>query len=251
MSTTATPLAGIPVPPVIKKEVSWLTHHLILTSFLVVTLFGGVFGILSFIGQHDKARDAQNAAALQLVVSQVKSLQDTMASHDAAADARAAQFLSTIAQQNAVIAATNQALKEQLAKNATLTAEQAAARIADQYKANAGEVTASGGNVLVDLPISREIVSTFDQNKACQTNLSSTQTQLTAEQGINKDLTTKVSDRDGVIAGKTEELGKQKTFYEGQISTLKNDARKGKMKWFGIGFAAGYVYAKAQKFFGF
>jgi hypothetical protein len=239
------------VPSLVSKEISWLKHHLILTGVLILSLYGGVYGVFSLIDKHDKARDTQNAAALQLVVSQVKVLQDNMAAHDAAADARAAQLQTIIQQQNATIAATNKALQGQLEKNATLTAQQAAARLVEQYKADAKQAQASGDNVLVDLPLTRQIVSTFDQNVACQANLVATGKQLDAVTTINKDLTQKVTDRDGVIKGKDEELGKQKTFYEGRITTLTNDARKGKLKWFGIGFAAGYVYAKAQHVFGF
>lgn len=248
MSSTPNPI----VPAAgLKRDLSWLTHHIILVGIIVLVLFSGVYEVENLMEKHDKAREAASAASLQLVVSQVKALEDHMVTNDAAAAQREAQYQAIISQQMTVIATTNKNLQSQIQKNATLTAQQAAARLAEQYKVDASQVQASGDTIIASLPLTRQFVDTFDKNVACQTNLTATTTQLTAEQGINKDLTQKVSDRDGVITGKNDELGKQKKNYDDQITVLKADARKGKLKWFGIGFVTGYIAAKAERVFGF
>jgi len=234
------------VPAIVKRELSWLSHHLILVGVIILVLFGGVYEVENLMEKHDKAREQASAQALQLVVAQVKTLENHMATNDAASAQREAQYNATIQTLSAAIAARDKALQQQIQKNATLTAQQAAARLAEQYKVDVASAQAEADKVLIDLPLARSIVTTFDQNVSCQANLTDTETQLTAEQGKNVDLKQQVSDRDSVISGKNEELGKQKKNYEDQISTLKDNARKGKLKWFGIGFVTGYIVGKTH-----
>jgi hypothetical protein len=239
------------VPSLLKRDLSWITHHLILVSVLIAVLFVGVYEIENLMEKHDKAREAASAQTLQLIVEQVKMLETHMATNDAAAAQREAQYNATIQALTTAMAARDKQLQQQIQKNATLTAQQAAARLAEQYKVDSAEVQAQNNTVVADLPVARQFVTTFDQNVACQLNLTDTRSQLGAEQGKNKDLAQKVSDRDGVIAGKNDELGKQKKDYENQITVLKDDARKGKLKWFGIGFVTGYIAGRVQRAFGF
>jgi len=118
--------------------------------------------------------------------------------------------------------------------------------LVEQYKVDVASAQAEADKVLIDLPLARSIVTTFDQNISCQANLTDTKAQLTAEQGKNADLKQQVSDRDGVINGKNDELSKQKKNYDDQITVLKADARKKKLKWFTIGFISGYIVGKTH-----
>ena len=246
------PDSGLPTPAVpsfVKRDISWLTHHLILVTIIVAVLFGGVYGVENLIEKHDKVREAQSAAQLQLVVAQVKTLETNMAAHDEQTAQREAQYNTTINTLILAQAAREKALQQQIQKNATLTAQQAAARLTEQYKVDVASAQAEADKVMIDLPLARSIVTTFDQNVACQANLVDTRSQVAAEQGKNADLKQQVSDRDAVIAGKNDELGKQKKNYDDQIKTLNDGARKGKLKWFGIGFVTGYIAGKAKLFF--
>jgi len=234
------------VPAIVKRELSWLSHHLILVGVIILVLFGGVYEVENLMEKHDKAREQASAQALQLVVAQVKTLEDHMATNDAASAQREAQYNATIQTLSVAIAARDKALQQQIQKNATLTAQQAAARLVEQYKVDVASAQAEADKVLIDLPLARSIVTTFDQNVSCQANLTDTKTQLTAEQGKNVDLKQQVSDRDGVINGKNDELSKQKKNYDDQITVLKADARKKKLKWFTIGFISGYIVGKTH-----
>lgn len=224
---------------VVKKELSWIAHHLILVGVLVAVLFAGVYGVQTLIERHDEKKAQQASVALQVVVDQVKKLEDHQAQTDAqvaqretARDALIKSLVATIANRDAV-------LKQQIDKNATLTAQQAAARLSEQYKAQPGEVVASGDTVIADLPLTRSFVNTFDQFTACTANYLDTQKQLAVEQARTADLKTQVTDRDGVITGKNTELGKQKDKYEGDIKVLNDNARKSKLKWFAAGVVTG------------
>ncbi len=197
----------------VKKELSWIAHHLILVGILLVTLFLGVYGVETLIEKHDEKKAQQANVALQVVVDQVKKLEDHQAQNDAAVAQREAARDVLIQSLVATIARRDAALDQQIKKNATLTAQQAAARLSDQYKAQPGEITANGDTVIADLPLARSFVNTFDQLAACTANYSDTQKQLATEQARTADLKTQVVDRDNTIKGKDEELVKQNGKY--------------------------------------
>src|SRR6266566_2768056 len=74
---------NLPTPETIKKDLSWLAHHLILTGILVAVLFGGVWGVQNLIEKHDEKKAQQAHEELAVVVDQVKRLETTQAQHDA------------------------------------------------------------------------------------------------------------------------------------------------------------------------
>lgn len=238
MSTNQSPLLSV-APAAIKRDLSWLAHHLILVGIIIGVLFLGVYQIENLMERHDKAREAASAQALQLVVEQVKSLEAHQAQNDAAVAQREAARDVLINSLVATIAKRDAALEQQIKKNATLTAQQAADRLTQQYKAAPGQIVASGDTIIADLPISRQFVNTYDQLIGCTGDLDDTKKLLTAEQARTADLKTQVADRDGVVKGKNDELVKQKGNYEDQIKTLKDGARKSKLKWFAAGFVLG------------
>ena len=217
-----------------KKTVSFLTHHLILTGILLAGIALGIWGIQGMMEKHDQAERLRAHEDLATVVEQVKNLEQTQAAHDQAAAEREARTDALVNTLLAQIAARDKALDEQIKKNATLTAAQAAAKISDQYKAQPGEVTASGDNVLVDLPVSRQIVSTYDSLQTCKADLTDTQEQLTAVQGVVGALKTQVSDRDATIAAKNTELEKQKKA-DDEDKKVAVDHEKKKHKWYALG----------------
>ncbi len=233
---------------IVKKELSWIAHHLILVGVLIVTLFVGVYCVETLIEKHDEKKAQQANVALQVVVDQVKKLEDHQAQNDVAVAQREAARDALIQSLVATIAKRDATLNQQIQKNATLTAQQAAARLSEQYKAQPGEVTASGDTIIADLPIARSFVNTFDQLTACTANYSDTQKQLATEQARTADLKTQVSDRDATIVGKNTELGKQKDKYEADIKVLNDKARKGKLKWFATGFVLGTGIKTVVKF---
>lgn len=229
----------------VKKDLSFLIHHLILTGVLVTALFLGVWGIQNLIEKHDEKNAQRSATELAVVVDQVKRLETTQAQHDTEVAQREAARDTLINTLLATISARDKALDDQLKKNATLTAQQAAARLADQYKAAPGEIVASGDTVMADLPISRQFVNTFDQFTGCKADYLDTQKQLVAEQGRTADLKTQVADRDATITGKNTELEKQKKA-DDEALRVAVDKEKKKHKWYLVG---GVVIAEIAKFY--
>lgn len=230
---------------VVKKDLSFLTHHLILSGVLIVALFLGVWGVQNLIEKHDVANAQRSATELAVVVDQVKRLETTQAQHDTEVAQREAARDTLINTLIASIAARDKALAEQIKQNATLTAQQAAARLADQYKTAPGAIVANGDTVVADLPTARQFVNTFDQLTGCKADYLDMQKQLAAEQGRTSDLKTQVSDRDATITGKNVELVKQKKADDDALKVAV-DKEKKKHKWYLVG---GVVIVEALKFY--
>jgi hypothetical protein len=230
---------------VVKKDLSWITHHLILVGVLVAVLFLGIWEVQSLIEKHDEKKAQQANTALQVVVDQVKRLEEHQAQNDVAIAQREAARDALDKALIATINARDKALTDQIQKNATLTAQQAAARLSEQYKAQPGEVTASGDTVIADLPLARSFVNTFDQLNVCTANYVDEQKQLAAEQARTADLKTQVSDRDKTITGKNEELVKQKA-KDDEGKKVAVDKEKKKHKWYALG---GIIIIEAVRFY--
>src|SRR5258708_34759321 len=95
---------------VVKKELLWLAHHLILVGVLVAVLFLGVWEVESLIEKHDEKKAQQANTALQVVVDQVKKLEDHQAQNDVAVAQREAardtlikSLVATIANRDAAL----------------------------------------------------------------------------------------------------------------------------------------------------
>jgi len=219
----------------LSDDFKWIKAHLILTAIAACLIFGAVYGVESVIAKHDE-KNAQAIAAI--VDAQTKQNQQFQISIKAQID--------TLVQQNQVLESENQTLIAALAKrqvienqvpikNQNLSAVEAA-------KALGG--TSDGDNVVLELPIARNVVTQvqlvplLQQDKA---DLEKSNGLLTTEV-VNAqsalDLERKAHESDNTTnAGIIKER-------DTTISTLKAECRKSKLKWFGIGFVAGYITGK-------
>jgi hypothetical protein len=221
----------------IEKDFTWVKHHLILVAVLLLAVFAGVWGVQGIIDKHDQAKDLQFHEELAAARQDTKQALAAAASHDAEIEQREESRDALVKSLVAQVSLRDAQLQDALKKNATLTAQQAAAKLVEQYNAQPTQAQAQGDNVLVDLPLTRQIVGTKDSLTACQGDLTDTQKLLTQEQGRTADLKTQVSDRDKVITAKDTELGKQKKA-DGEDKKVAVDNEKKKRKWYALAGAA-------------
>jgi hypothetical protein len=215
----------------IEKDFTWVKHHLILVGVLLLAVFAGVWGVQGIIDKHDQAKDLQFHEELAAARQDTKQALTTMASHDAEIEQREAARDALVKSLIAQVSLRDAQLQDVLKKNAALTAQQAAARLIEQYNALPTQAQAQGDSVLVDLPLTRQIVSTKDSLTACQGNLKDTQVLLGQEQARTADLKTQVADRDKTITAKDVELGKQKQA-DGEDKKIAVNNEKKKHKWY-------------------
>lgn len=214
----------------VTADIAWARHHLFLLLAVVVLVFAGVYGVESLLANARAEKDAQWKSVV--AADQARLATD---------EANWQQQFQVLSAQNThlltAIQARDSALAVQQKKDATLSANDAAQRLAQQTKAAPGEVTAQGNNLLVDLPISRGIVTSLDELFTIRTDLADTKMQLANET---------------TIAGNTQkDLSEQKTANSdqvkacaAQVADVKAQARKSKTKIAAIFTIVGIVAAR-------
>lgn len=227
----------------VKNDFSYIKHHIILLAVVVVLAFGAIYGIESIIASHDATSSTQWKAILQAQTAQTQVIankltidEQTWTQQNAAQQAVIAQLASSIIQRD-------KATTVQVQHDATLSAVEAAQRIASQTKSQPGEVLAQGGNVQLDLPISRVVVASLDQLPAIQADLIDTRKQLVSETTVATNLQNNVDEQSTLIAVmKTQAIDADKSC-KADIATVKAQARKSKLRWFGVGVIIGVIGA--------
>ena len=241
----ATPVAPTPTPaPVtstLLKDWHWLTQHLVALVIVIVLTFGGIYFVESLVAKHDAANSAKYEQILAAQTQQTETLQKQLSTDEANWAQVEVQLLAQNAQLTHQISQRNQVVAVQVKADATLSAAQSAVRITQQTSAGPGEVVATGDAVTLDLPIARAITTDLDRLSLAQADLADTQTQLVNETQIATDAKADAANEKNLIAAQDVELADQKKYYTAQITTLNANARKGKLKWFGIGFIVGFV----------
>lgn len=228
----------------IMHDLSWMKSHLLLVALIVILVFGTVYGIESLIAKHDSARESKDTQILTLITAQTTDLKARMTQDESAASIRDAQYAATIAQLSGAIGRQNQALVQQIKVNATLTASQTAQAISQKTQAQPGEVSAQGDNVLLALPVARTINSDLDKLSTTLVQLDEKQKQLDAQTGLTTDAILDSVNGKKVITSLETQMAQADKVCKDTISTVKAQARKSKLKWFGIGYLLGLGSAR-------
>lgn len=228
----------------VTADIAWARHHLFLLLAVVVLVFAGVFGVESLVAKHDDSKWEQTKQLLAAQQAQTKQLSDQYAAdkkqrdaENAAKDAEILQLVQTIQKRDA-------ATQKQVQIDSSLSAQEAAQRLSQQTKASPGEITAQGNNLLVDLPISRGIVTSLDRYFAAQVDLLDTQKQLADETVKFNNAQSDVKEQKGIVGALQTTLGTQQQACQQHIDQINSDARKSKTKIAGIFTVVGIIAAK-------
>jgi len=229
----------------VESDLVWVKAHLVtvIVAFVLLggTAVGSVYGVESLLAKRDLATEQRYNTLLSGEVANTKAAQATLAT-------TLSSFNDTLHQMQTANAALAQSIvnrniqtQKQVKIDATLDSQQTAQRLSSQTSAQAGQVTANGSDITVDLPIARSIVADLDGLAGTQQNLVATQKELdntnqmyTASQQV---VAAQKKTLDAVI---TENAGQVKAC-AAQVTALKAQNRKSKMKWFGAGFITGFI----------
>lgn len=223
----------------LKADYSWLTHHLILLAITGVLIISGIYGVESIIVQHDEAAASKYSSILAAQVQQTQVVEKQLASDEEHWTQVEKSLLDQNAQLSKTIATERQQIEVQRKVDATLNAQQAAERLTQQTKASVGEIVANGDNVIVDLPITRGLVSDLDLLDETQVTLAATQTQLANETTIADNAKADSAAKSTVITNLQAQNDAQVKSCDAQIAVVKAKARRSKLKSFAAGFVAG------------
>jgi len=218
----------------LSEDLKWIKGHLILLALVGTLVFGGVYGVESLIARHD------DVAATRAAI-----LADEQAKANQVFQAQVQQQISTLVQQNVLLEAQNQTLIAALSKrqvieqqipikNQNISAVEAAKQLGG---------TSDGNNIVLDLPVARNVVSMVQLVPLLQQD----KVDLTKANGL---LISEVANAQQALDLERTAHTKDNTTNEGtikardeRISALQEDMRKSKLKWFGIGYVAGFVSA--------
>jgi hypothetical protein len=187
--------------PTVERDIRWIHSHTILAIIVLVVSAGLVYGAVNFVQGIIERHDEKNAALSSAILAQAKSQNDAalkqLQDQANASAVRDAQQQATINGLIAQLKAEHAALDSQLEKNKTLDAASAAARLAGQVQ---GNVTASGDNVIADLPTARSIVSRIDTGDQAVRDVTNLNGQLDAQKVLTDDAKKNFENAQAVIA---------------------------------------------------
>ncbi|SRR6266550_2496688 len=228
----------------IKADLTYLKTHLTLLVAVVVLAGGVVYGSESLIASHDSQREAKDSQVLALVMAQTADLKTRMVQDEQAATVRDAQYAAIIAQLSGTIAKQTAQLQKQKQVNATLTATQTAEAISKKTQALPGEVTVQSDNILLTLPIAKQINNDLDTLDTLTLQADEMTQQLIAQKGLTDDAMLDAMNAKKVIVSQAEQITQAEKVCKDQIAVVKAQARKSKLKWFGVGYVLGLVTAR-------
>ncbi len=229
------------VTTTIVKDFNWIKGHVILLLVVAALIFFGVYEIENLIANHDKQKDAQWQQVLAAQTQQTQLLAGKLAQDEnawSAQNAQNQQLILTLAQ---TISKRDAAVQKQQQIDTTLSAKDAAERLAQQTKAGAGEVVAQGDSVTVDLPVTRQVVQLLDRLPVAEADLADTQKQLGAETVVATNLQANVNEQKSLVESLKTQNTDQIKACQAQVKDLKAQARKSKLKYFGAGVVVGFL----------
>lgn len=227
----------------VTTQISWVKHHLILLAFIIIFFFGGVYFVVHLLANNTAANDARWQQVLAAQQQQTQLLETKLTADEKTRSDVQAQQQAIIVQLATAMVQRNTAVEKQRQADATLSAVDAAQRLSQLTQAKAGEVTAQGDNIIMDLPIGRTVVASLDLLPVVQADLIDTQNQLGAETKIANGATSMIEEQKMVISSITTLSGIQSKACTAQVNDLKAQARKSKLKIGAIGYVAGFLSA--------
>lgn len=219
----------------------WLKAHERL--LIVAMLLGSSLWIGNRVINWRAAKDQQTAAVAVAQLDQQKNINAQQAAQSAALQAQYQQMLDTLAKQNATLAAAVSARNTELAKqqqqDASLTTPELVTRW--QQLIPAGTLTVEPNGVTVDPVAAHATVAQLEQVPVLEQNLSD-ETQIADNRQKEVDsANTTISALNMQVSGLNAQSKDQEVACKAQIAQVQAESRKGKVKWFKIGFVTGFV----------
>jgi hypothetical protein len=242
-STPVVPKPATPTTPIstVTQDIAWIRGHVITILLVVGLIVGGILGgidvVESIVEKHDAAVAAATLKKESVDTSAQAALLAELAQEHADNVQRDAQQAALIQSLVAQMASQRAATAKQVATDNTLSAVDAATRLAQQTKAAPGDVTAVNNEVTLSLPITRQVVSDLDLLTQAQSDVTNLTGQLSAQNILTSDTKVELATANQVIAAdKTELIATIKADNASCIASTKiavdAEAKKGRKRTF-------------------
>lgn len=213
--------------------------HAILFALAAISIIGGVYGVETLVAQHDAATNAKWQTILATQTAQTVALQKQLTQDEATWAQIQAQLLAQNAKlANAVLTRDSQTQRK-VTQDATLDAAGAASNI-NSHVQN-GSAVAQSNNVVLPLDTARGVAASLDLLPTVQADLADTKTQLANEVKLVAGDAADIDEQKKLVLAQQQTLVDAQKKAASDLSVCRAKARKGKLKWFGIGYVAGFV----------
>lgn len=219
----------------ILNDLKWIATHAILLLILGGLTLGGVYTVESLAAKKDAALADKYQQVLTAQTQQTQTLQQQLAIFEAQETQRDAAYQKTIAQLTQSIAQRDANEQKQQQTDQSLDAQDAANRLSQQTSATPGEVAVSGNNIIMDLPLARNVVSDLDRLNSVTGDLADTQSQLKAQQALTADAQQDDAQQKTLVAAQQKQLADAQTACNAEVKAAKAQGRKSGIKGFFIG----------------
>lgn len=220
----------------ITADLKWVRSHIVLLLLSAAIAFGAVYGVVSLLSSHDAANDKKWQQILSSQQTLTSALQSQLNSDETKWAAANSQLLASNEKLASAISARALDLSTKIAKDANLTAPDTAKRLGG---------TANGSNdILLPLPVGRNIVVSLDTLTSVQADLADTKSRLSNETAIAVNLQSNLDSQDKLLSAFRTQADDQEKACKAQVADLKAAARKSKLRWFGAGWVSGMISAR-------
>jgi hypothetical protein len=210
-------------------------HHIVLYVLLAGASLTGVYLVESKLSSIAEAKAAAAEQALAVEKDHSAQLAAAFAANEAQRQKDNAAFIASITQIQA-------AAKTQIVIDKTLPVKDTGHRIEDLTGFKSGVITFdSSDDLIVPLPLGREIVARLDQGAAdAQT--------VVKQDSVIKNQTASINELNGLVVEDKKVLAATVEADAKVLSAEKAKARKSKLKWFGAGVVVGFLGRGFSKF---
>lgn len=234
-------------PPItvnVASAQTWLQAHEKLVIVVLLVALSGWLGTKWV--NHLATADQQKNAVTQQQLSDQKTADAQLAAQVAQTDAQLKDLAAQVMQENAQLANAitqrNDALVVQQATDQKMTNPQVAQRWQQVVPtASPNSVTPTDSGVSVTQQAARATVADLEKIPVLQKNVGDLQTEndnITKQLDLTNALNTQMVTQ---IGGLNLQIKDEESACKTQVAALKSADRKSKLKWFGIGFATGFV----------
>lgn len=236
----------------IENDVAWLRTHFVYAVLFVAIVLGSIYGAVRLVNgiitAHDEKKDQQLSQVLANSKANDAALLARLDQDKQANDARDQQVNALLGTLIAQMNAQREATRVQVQKDSTLSTQDAAARLVQQEKAQPGQVTTSADKVIVDTPLTRQIVADLDKYAQAQKDVDNLNGQLDAQKTLTQDAKQNFENAQKVISADKDTLIAQ---IKADVADCKVQVDKERDKgnkrtlWASIaGFVAGIILHK-------
>lgn len=220
-------------------DLAWLKTHIVLLAVVISLAVGSVYAIEDLIAKHDQATEARYSQILTQQTAQATALADQLKTDETSWTQLSSQLNAQNQVQQQQIAARDKQISLLISKISTLQPPEIVADL--QPKLHAGNATVLPDGVKLDTDAARDVDKQITQGVAAVADLANTKTELANETTLAMTANKNLSDASAAVAALQKQNTDQIQACAAQVKTIKAQARKSKIKWFFAGVITGII----------